>query len=78
MHEVDLAIFRNNLKVLRSVHRLSARELAVKADLRQLKRISDFEDGRGKPSLDELYSICITLNVSLDEILNKELRITYQ
>jgi len=78
MHEIDFAIFRKNLKILRRAYDLSAKELSEKSGMKQIKRISDLEDGRGSPSIEEIYSICHVLGISIDKIMFHELRITIQ
>ena len=70
MFTVDFEKFRHNLKNARSVKGLSAKELSKEAGLRQLKRISDIEDGRGSPSIDEVHSICVVLGQPIDEMLH--------
>ncbi|MDX1630109.1 MAG: helix-turn-helix transcriptional regulator [Fulvivirga sp.] len=61
--------FRQNLKKIRSAEGITAKELSEKAGLRQKKRIADIEDGRGKPTLDEVIAICEVLNEKLDNML---------
>lgn len=55
---------------------LSAKDLSIKAGLRQQKRISDIEDGRGKPTLEEVYSICAVLDKPIDGMLKSDIAIT--
>lgn len=72
MSEIDFAIFRNNLKKARYLMEMSAKELSQKAGLRQLKRVADIEEGRGKPTLEEVYSLCEVLGQPIDDMLKKE------
>lgn len=72
MFEVDFNKFRRNLKNARSVSGFTAKELSEQAGLKQQKRISDIEEGRGSPSLDEIHSICVVLRQPMDEMLNLE------
>lgn len=74
MQRVEFEILRNNLRTLRKLHDLTAKDLSTKAGLRQVKRVSDIEDGGGAPSLDEVYSLSIALNVNLCDLLFKELK----
>lgn len=70
--KTDLSLFRKNLIKVRVAKGVSARELSVQSNLRQFKRISDIEEGRGNPSLEEICSICKTLGYSIDEMIYKE------
>jgi len=56
---------------------ITANELSKKCKLRQIKRISDLEEGRGKPTLDEVVSICNELGFKMDDMLHKKVVITY-
>lgn len=67
----DNLIFIRNLKIVRSARIMTAAELSERSDLRQLKRISDIEDGRGAPTLEEVKSICKVLDCSIDDMLYK-------
>jgi transcriptional regulator with XRE-family HTH domain len=78
MPGIDFAIFRNNLKTLRAAHGISAKDLSVQAGMRQQKRISDIEEGKGSPSLDEIYSVSLIFKTSLDQLLFHELKIIVQ
>lgn len=78
MQRVDFNIFRNNLRTLRMANGMTAKELSEKAALKQVKRVSDIEEGRGLPSLDEIYTFSKLFAVSLDQILFQELKITVQ
>lgn len=77
MKECDLQLFRRNLVKIRSFRGLIAKDLSEKCGLRQLKRIADIEDGRGKPTLEELISICAFLGVKLDDMLYNIPTITF-
>lgn len=76
MSKTDYAIFRRNLTRVRAVKGLSARELSEACGLRQSKRISDIEDGRGSPSLDEVCAICKHVGYHIDEMLYSEATVT--
>jgi transcriptional regulator with XRE-family HTH domain len=74
MPEINFDIFRENLRKSRIINELTAVELSEKAGLRQKKRVSDIEDGRGKPSLDEVYALCDVLNESIELMMKKKAR----
>ena len=75
MSEIDLEKFRINLRLARIVSDYSAKELSSIAGLRQQKRIADIEEGRGKPSLNEVSAICLALGQPMDYMLNNEAEI---
>jgi transcriptional regulator with XRE-family HTH domain len=72
---IDYNIFRSNLKKARYLKEMTAVELSKAAKLRQAKRVSDIEDGRGHPTLDEVYSICHVLEQPIDFMLTREAKI---
>lgn len=74
---MNLNNFKDNLKKIRSAKGFSASELSDKCNLRQKKRVSDIEEGRGKPSLEEVVKICDILDVKIDDMLNKKIYVTY-
>jgi transcriptional regulator with XRE-family HTH domain len=74
--KVDYLIFRNNITKIRSSKGWTAKDLSEKAELRQLKRISDIEDGRGSPNLEEVCSICRVLGYPIDKMLYHEANVT--
>ena len=74
--KTEYSIFRRNIARVRVVRGMSARELSEKAQLKQLKRVSDIEEGRGCPTLDEVCAICKVLGYSIDEMLYKEAKAT--
>jgi transcriptional regulator with XRE-family HTH domain len=63
--------YRSNLKKIRLARGLTAKELSEKAGLKQLKRVSDIEDGRGDPKLREIMSIAKVLDVSFEAMLEQ-------
>lgn len=67
----DFTKFIANLKIARFMKGMSAREVSKAAGLRQLKRVSDIEDGRGMPSLYEVIAICKVLDQSMDDMITK-------
>lgn len=71
MPELDFTIFRENLRKARHIKEISSRELSEKAGLRQLKRVADIEEGRGKPTIEEVYSLCKVLGESMEMMMNK-------
>lgn len=78
IQQVDFDIFRHNLKTLRTARGITAKDLSSQAGMKQLKRISDIEEGRGKPTFDEVYTISLLFAMSIDKLLFQELRITVQ
>lgn len=61
-----------NLRTIRACKGLSAKRLSELCKLKQIKRISDIEEGRGKPSIEEIISICKILEVKIDDMINNE------
>lgn len=70
--------FRRNLRVLRANVDISAVELSNKIKLKNGKRCVDLEYGRGNPSLEELMGICDYFKVSMDDLMNKKITVTFQ
>lgn len=75
---MDFSKFRRNLAVVRKSKEFSSKELSRLAELKQFKRINDIEEGRGMPSIDEIYSICKVLNVSMDDMIEKTIYVKYE
>lgn len=69
---MDFELFKKNIRKIRSSQGLSAKALAEKAELKQKKRILDFEEGRGIPTLEEVCSVCKALGYNIDDMLYKE------
>lgn len=78
MPEIDFTLFRSNLKKARYLNEMTSKELSEKAGLRQLKRVADIEEGRGKPTIEEVYSICEVLKQPIDSMLNREGKIVIE
>ena len=57
---------------------LTAKELSKRCGLRQMKRIADIEDGRGKPDINEVVNICKELNIKIDAMINDKVKIKYE
>lgn len=74
----DYTLFRSNIKKVRSFKGIASVELSKLADLRQQKRVSDIEDGRGSPELEEVIKICRALDCSLDDMLFKEPQLSFK
>lgn len=74
---MNLDKFRKNLQKVRRSKALTAKELSKLCESKQLKRIADIEDGRGKPTLDEVYIICEILKVSMDCMINKNVEVNF-
>lgn len=69
--------FRRNLRILRASLDFSAVVLGEKLSLKNGSRCIDLEYGRGNPTLEELLSISKYFKVSMDELINKEAKITF-
>ena len=70
-HENNLGVnmdFATNLRKYRKEKRMSQAELASFLGLSQ-RTISHYENGSAEPSLQSLYEICNTLQVSADVLL---------
>ncbi len=61
--------FAQNLSIVRRARGLSAKELSEQCKLKSLKRISDIEELKGDPKLDEVVKICIALSVEVNPML---------
>lgn len=72
MQARDFEKFRYNLKKARYITEMSSKDLSIAAGLKQHKRIADIEDGRGKPTLEEVIAICNILQQPIDNMLNNE------
>lgn len=76
--ELSFDKFRQNLARVRAFKGLSAAEIADRANLRQKKRCADIEEGRGRPTIEEIAVICDVLHVGIDEMLYRTPRITFE
>lgn len=65
--------FSKNLTYLRTIKGISQAELAEFMGFSTRTTISNYENGRGKPGFDDLIKISQYFNVSIDDILNKQL-----
>lgn len=72
MSGIDFDIFRKNLVLARKVKDFTAKQLAEKAGLKQLKRVSDIEEGRGAPDLNEIFMLCACLDQRMQDMLFNE------
>lgn len=72
---LDYTIFGKNLKTARFLKQWSQNDLAKAAEITPLKRISLFEEARGRPKLEEVYAICNALGQPIDMMINKEAKI---
>ena len=61
--------FGNNLKQFRIENRLKQTQLAKMLNLNNYV-ISDWENGRSEPCIDDLKKLCVIFNISLDELLD--------
>lgn len=67
-------IFRFNLRILRQSEALSAEQLAVTLDL-PVKRISDLEEGRMPPKLDDIVRIVDHFPITFDDLLDSKIEL---
>jgi transcriptional regulator with XRE-family HTH domain len=71
--------FRTNLKTLRGTTDLSAEQFGKAIGFPKYHRITDLEYGRAKtPTLEEVQAIAKYFNVSIDDILYKTAKITFE
>lgn len=70
--------FRRNLRILRASMDISAVDLSKKIKLKNGKRCIDLEYGRGNPTTEELIAITNYFKITLDDILNKDAKISFQ
>lgn len=73
--KIGFDIFRNNMRTVRGAKGISGPELSKTANLKQMKRAHDIEEGRGHPSIEEVVAICKALEVSIDDMLFREVEI---
>lgn len=70
--------FRRNIRILRAGIDISAADLAIKIKLKNGKRYVDLEYGRANPTTEELLIISKHFNVTIDELLFKSAKITFE
>ena len=70
--------FRRNIRILRAGIDISAVELAGKLKLKNGKRYVDLEYGRANPTTEELLCISKNFSVTIDELLFKKAKITFE
>ena len=61
--------FGNNLKQFRIESGMKQSQLAKKLNLKNYV-ISDWENGRSKPCIEDLKKLCVIFEVTLDELLD--------
>lgn len=69
--------FRTNIRILRAVSGLSGVEAAQAIGLRDGKHVLNLEYGRCRPDIDELILIAQHYHHKTDDILNKDIQITF-
>ena len=74
---MDYTNFIHNIRKIRMCEGITAKELSKRCKLKQMKRISDIEEGRGKPTLNEIISICNELGIKIDNMIYGKVKITY-
>lgn len=65
--------FSHNLKILRSIHEISIKELAEKTSL-SYNTLSKIESNSFQPNLETVMAVCKYFNVLIDDMLNKSIR----
>lgn len=73
---IDFEIFRQNLRTIRDARGKTSKELSIDLKLRQQKRISDIEEGRGKPTLEEINTICNYFGYPIDDMIKRKAIVT--
>jgi transcriptional regulator with XRE-family HTH domain len=66
--------FNSNLKFLRKAKGFTQDELAFELDLKR-SQIGSYEEGRAHPAYDKLAEIAKYFHISIDNIINKDLRL---
>lgn len=61
--------FAANLRIARRAKNISANDLSKQCEFKAVKRIADFEDHRGVPSMEEVMRVCKELNQKIDDML---------
>jgi len=72
MSAIDFDIFRENLRTLRKTTDKTSKELSEDLGMRQMKRVSDIEEGRGRPTLEEINATCTYFEVSIDDMIRRK------
>lgn len=70
--------FRSNIRILRAKQGWSGTEASDKIGLKNGKRMIDLEYGRANPDMDEMLLIAKHFNVKIDDLLNKDAKITFE
>lgn len=69
---------RANIRLLHAKTGLSATAIGKEVGFAKHYRFQDLEDGRGTPKLDEIEAIAKYFEISLDDLLYKKARITFE
>lgn len=68
------SFFKSNLKYLREKSNMKQMELAETLDFESSSAISEWEKGLRIPSIGVLSQISIIFNVTMDDLMNRDLR----
>ncbi len=68
--------FSNNLKFLREKSEKSQKDMAADLGFKSPSRLNNYERGHSKPEIDVLIVISKKFNVSIDDLLNKDLSVS--
>lgn len=70
--------FRTNIRVLRAITNLSGVEASKNIGLKHGRRLIQLEYGTGSPSMEEMILISKFYGHPIDDILNKNIKITFE
>lgn len=70
--------FRTNLRILRSVSGLPASDASKLIGLQTSWRCVNLEYGKANPNMDEIMLISNHYKVSIDDLLNKSIKIVFE
>jgi hypothetical protein len=70
--------FYNNIRILVATETISMVDLARQLGMKSGKRIYDLNYGRGTPSTEELIALSKHYKCTIDDLLNKTARISFE
>ena len=74
----EFAIFRRNLKILRAFKNISSEELSKAIGSKTIKRVADFECGRCFPTFEEIIKIAKLFDVTIDNLMYKNIMVSFE
>lgn len=69
---IDFDIFRENLRIIRKMTDKTSKQLSEDLNMKQMKRVADIEEGRGRPTLEEINAICNYFGYSIDDMMKRK------